>query len=146
MAIPRVLSGACVMPCHLIGIPRRLVSYRIYPRFRFTLDIKNHARIIIWCTSKRRQFLLTQNILDDWSSLEYSWVHLTVRRTTFSDKRFLSKGHHQILNGDIFYCIPFKYVHITYMTVCHLQGHEIRPPNDLLGTTVCQDIKSATDS
>ena len=39
-------------------------------------------------------------------SLEYSWVHLTVRRTASSDKRFLSKGHFQILTGDIFFDHP----------------------------------------
>ena len=39
-------------------------------------------------------------------SLEYSWVHLTVRRTASSDKRFLSKGNFQILTGDIFFDHP----------------------------------------
>ena len=42
-------------------------------------------------------------------SLEYSWVHLTVRRTASSDKRFLSKGNFQILTGDIFFWSPFNF-------------------------------------
>ena len=37
----------------------------------------------------------------------YSWVLQTVRRTASSDKRFLSKGHFQILTGDIFFWSPF---------------------------------------